>query len=193
MEETRFIKFAQEILQRPITRADVIIAKRNPNERNNADIVEINDLLSVWKDMPLRGKIYFINEAQILTERNKIEYLNTPIPSYSEYKKKFQDNLIQVNKEIEEEKELNGDYEPYIEDPISMDEYNSLSFDEYASLLNFKKPRAIGPYGYFSKVWRQYVKNEDALISGQRRTFASMGEKLGMMWAGLPDKGTLDY
>ena len=72
-------------------------------------------------------------------------------------------------------------------------ELNMFSFEEYAGLLNFKRPRRISPYILFTKTYRAHIRNEDSLLSSEQRSFSSMGEKLGSMWDNLPYKGKLDY
>lgn len=184
--EHNFVIFAEETLNRKITGSEIIFAKRNPTSRNDADIVEINNLLSIWNDLPLRGKRFFVIEAERLNIEKQSRYLNQTIPSYNEYV----DYINNRNRELLDDCNNGDEYEEPI---ISENIYNSLSFDEYAELLNFKKPRKISPYILFTKTYRAYINNEDELFSPEQRSFSSMGEKLGSMWACLPDKGKLDY
>ena len=194
MDINCFIKFTQETLNRSITQTDIIKAKNDPNNKTNADIVEINNLLYIWKDLPLRGKNFFIDEANRLTLEEEQRYHNTIIPSYQEYVDRVEKRIIEINKEYAEDKDDgNEDIEEYTECILSKTEYEALSFEEYSRLLHFKKFRKISPYIHFTKTYRQAIRNEDSLISNQQRSLRSMGEKLGLIWQELPNKGKLDY
>lgn len=189
-----FIKFAEETLNRTITQSDITLAKSDPNNKTNADIVEINNLLYIWKDLPLRGKKYFIDEANRLTLEEEQRYHNTIIPSYQEYVDIVEKRIIEINKEYaEDQDDVNEDIEEYTECILSKIEYEALSFEQYDKLLFFKKPKIFTPYLCFANNYRQVIKNEDILISSQQRSFSSMGEKLGLIWQELLNKGKLDY
>jgi hypothetical protein len=45
--ENNFLKFAEEHLKRSISQTNILLAKRNSNNKTNVDIVEINNLLFI--------------------------------------------------------------------------------------------------------------------------------------------------
>lgn len=184
----KFINFAEENLGRKISHSKLLLARKNRNNRSDADLVEINNLLFIWNDLPLRGKSFFINESNRIFLKKQLRYLQTPIPSYNEYI-----NIINIENFEYSTFDRKTEINKYNEDILSKEVYESLLFDQYAEIFDFKKPRPTSAYLHFTSFYRQGIINEDISFTTERRSLSSIDEKLRSIWDNLPDKGKMDY
>lgn len=181
--DTRFLNFATDVLGYTVTMNDYQIAKRILR-RDDAQIVEINNAAAIWKDLPMRGRQYYVLECQRLNDQVTHEFLNRPRVSYTEYVNTIEERVAFMNSEMDED-----EFEEYSEPILSESDYNNLPTEEYVEIMHISLPILTSPYIYFCKT----LKKSHNALEFSTLSFTEAGNKLGGMWQDLPDKGKLDY
>jgi len=144
---------------------------------DNADYIEIRDLVYIWESLPLKGKMCYEKLSEDIYQNQLAEVFQIPRVLYSEY-------VLEIEYLEQETGEEYG--------IISEDEYNRLSLEDYIRVMGILLPKKKSPYVLFCQDERNNIKNEYSRFNVDL-SFGEIGGLLNQKWSQLPEKGKNDY
>jgi hypothetical protein len=184
-----FKKFLTEELKTQVFSDEIVSAHCNilsGNMPTQPRVLEIMILCEIWKNTPLRGKVFYKKECHFVNEYIFYMFNIRPRLSYVEYIVKLEKDMLYNSKYFQDTREYFC--KVYHDELISEEEYLRLSDDDYIKLVGLKF-RMLTPCEHFiEQMIDDFHENNISM-----EEYHTLQKKLRIKWNDLPEKGKLDY